>query len=523
MARQAAQAANQILGSSSTQDMSWWRRKQRENDLERELRSHLDLEAEEQRAAGLSPLDARRVSLRTFGNATLVKEEVRETWGWMFVDRLKQDIAYALRGMRKSPGFTATAVLSLALGIGANSAIFSLIDAVLLRWLPVHDPQSLVQLIIRRQAPDPLESFAYPLVQALNARSDVFSGVAGFSGNRFFVGQGHAVESTPGAWVTGAFYETLAVQPVAGRLLRPSDDQLRAPSWSQIITDSYYRAATGNSATNPQAIGATLTVEGKPVTIVGVSPPGFTGANVGEIADLTIPLGVLPQLQPDRPYQLDGSAWWLRVLACSQPGISREQAKARMAVIWPPLWQSVIRADMPGAVRRLRNTTLDLLPGGTGYTDLRRRFRQPLLVLLAVSGLLLLIACANVANLLLARASTRSREIAVRLAIGAGRARVVRQLLTESLLLSTFGAALGVLLAWSGSRLLVDLLSSGQIHAIALDVTPDGRVLAFTTAAAVLTAILFGLAPAFRGTAAGPGRALKQKPGRVPLRCWPPC
>jgi predicted permease len=286
-----------------------------------------------------------------------------------------------------------------------------------------------------------------------------------------------------------------------------------------VITDGYWARKFGR---NPDAVGRRIVVEGKPVIIVGVSPDGFNGVDVGETAEIALPLGVLPQIRPDRDYLIDDDSRWLHILARLRPGISRDEGRMRMAAIMPSLRELLIRPGMPPDVRRrMERSTPDAIPGGTGYTDLRRQFRQPLFVLMAVVGLLLLIACANVANLLLARASAREREIAVRLAIGASRARVVRQLLTEGLALSTFGAGAGVLLAWAGSRVLVNVVAGGQPRALVLDVRPDWLVLAFTGVTACVTGILFGTAPAFRGTASGPAGALRERVSTAGSRLAP--
>ncbi|HEY6344398.1 MAG TPA: ABC transporter permease [Bryobacteraceae bacterium] len=460
----------------------FWRRN-REQDLDRELRAHLELEAEEQQG--------RRALGPAFGNVTIIKENVREAWGWTWLDRLGQDLRYGLRTLRKSPAFAATAVLSLALGIGASTAIYSLIDALLLRWLPVHNPQELLQLSIAG-APERgpyAENFSYPLVKALETPHDIFAGLCGFTGGRFPTGPRDAVEDTTGAWVTGGFYETLGLQPAAGRLLTPDDDKPGAVP-AAVIGYGYWERKYGR---DPRVVGQSIQIFGKPVIVVGVTPAGFTGANVGQIADITLPLAVLPQLQPDEPYMIDAGSWWIRVLARPLPGMSRDQLTARMRTIWPQLAESAIPASMPGSLRRVRGTWIELRPGGTGWTDLRRQFRQPLYVLMALTGLVLLIACANVANLLLARATARQKEITMGFALGASRLRIVRQMLTESLLLSVCGAVLGVALAWLCSRFLLQLLSSGQARALAMDIAPNWHVLGAAMTAAVGSAVVFGL------------------------------
>lgn len=468
-----------------------WRRK-REDDLERELRSHLETEAEERD----DPYAARRA----LGNLARVKEDVRDAWGWMWMERLGQDLRYALRTMRQSPGFTATAVLSLALGIGANTAIFSLIDALMLRWLPVRDPQELVQVQIQSGGQGRGSgSFSYPVVRALADRREIFSGLFGVSRAGFVVGSGGGVQQVFGCWVTGDYYQTLGLNPSLGRLLSREDNHPGAPVVA-VISDGYWER---QFARNPGIVGQTVSVNGFPTTIVGVSPPGFEGVNVGAKADITLPLGALPLLTPESASLLNIGNHWIRVLARPQKGVSIPQIGAHLAAIWPNVARTIAPSGAPEArMKALAESTFQFLPGGTGYTYLRETFRKPLLVLMAVVALVLLIACANVANLLLARSAARQREIAVRLAIGAGRGRIIRQLLTESVLLSSLGAAFGIGLAWLVSRSLIDLLATGPARVI-FDLTPNPHVLGFTGAIAIATGVLFGLVPAFQTTAAG--------------------
>jgi putative ABC transport system permease protein len=421
---------------------------------------------------------------------------------------LAKDLRYALRQLRKSPGFTAIAVMTLAIGIGANTAIFSLIDALLLRMLPVSDPQQLVQ-VLSIQDGRRIDSLSYPAIRALQERADRFSGISGFSGAVFNAGPPGAIERTPGAWVTGNFYQTLGVAPALGRTLIPLDDVPGATPVA-VITYRYWK---GKYNRDPGVLGKELLVEGTPVVIVGVSGEGFSGANVGEAADITLPLAAAPIVFPERQ-MLEANSQWLRVLARPKPAISAVQAKAQLVAIWPQIMRDTVGSiRIPERRAVLLRSTLDLERGSTGWSYLRNTFTKPLLLLMTLVVLLLLVACANVANLLFSRGTARGREIAVRSAMGAGRWRLLRQLLTEGMLLSLLGAALGVLLAYAGDRILLNLLATGTIRPLALDVHPDTQILGFTTVVALITGMLATLVPAMRMTALRPGCALKSGAG----------
>jgi predicted permease len=402
-------------------------------------------------------------------------------------------------------------VLTLALGIGANTSIFSLIDALMLRWLPVRNPQELALLTL--QTPGAREvrvggSFSYAIVRALADQHEIFTGVAGFSGFSFDVGFPGSVSRVPGAMVTGGYYETLGLNPVIGRLLTREDDEPGAP----LVAVASYGYWERQLARSPGAVGQTVRINGVPVTVVGVSPRGFVGANVGSIADLTMAVAALPQVNPSAAPLLGPGNFWLRVLARPRADVPIPLAASRLNAVWPQISEAVIAPHWPASRRKaMADSVFQLSPGGTGWTYLREVYRKPLFVLMAVVGLVLLIACANVASLLLARASARQREIAVRLAIGAGRARIVRQLLIESTLLSLIGAAVGVGLAWVSGRFLVSMISTGPAQ-IAFDLTPNWHLLGFTSAVAIATGVLFGVAPALQTTAAGPSAALRENP-----------
>ena len=481
-----------------------FRGRQFDADLLDEMRLHRELRERDELERGNSATGARYAAQRRFGNDLVLREESRDMWGWTWLTELGQDLRYGLRMLRKSPAFTVTALLSLAMGIGANAAIFSLIDALLLRTLPVRDPQQLVQVMCIQQGRS-IDSLSYPAIRALQERADGFSGISGFSGSGFNAGLSGDIERTPGAWVSGNFYQTLGVAAALGRVLAPADDSPGATPVA-VLSYSYWERKFGR---DPGVLGKTLLIEGTPVAIVGVSAKGFSGANVGAAADLTLPLAAAAMVFPERN-MLRVNSEWLRVLARPKPGVSTARAKAQLAAIWPSIIQDIVGPiQNPERRAALLRSSLDVERGGTGWSYLRETFSEPLLLLQAAVALLLLVACANIASLLLSRGASRSREIAVRSAIGAGRSRLLRQLLTEGVLLALLGAALGVLFAYAGDRVLLNVFATGATGPLVLDLKPDARILGFTITLALLTGVLSGLLPALRISGLQPGSVLK--------------
>jgi predicted permease len=473
-----------------------------DDELDREIQDHLELEAEERAARGAAPDEAWAAARRRFGNVGLVKEAVRATQRWAVLDVLRQDLRYALRGLMRSPAFTVTAIVSLALGIGANTAVFTLINALLLRALPVNEPGRLMQLSLVDSGKT-RQNFSLPVIHALAKQPNELVGLCGFAlGETFAVGDPGSSQRVNGTWMTADCYRVLGVRLSAGRGFSGDDDRPNAGNLVAVVNDNYWRRELGAA---PDAVGKQIVIDGHPVTIIGVTGPGFTGPNVGRTADITMPVSAFLRLRPDGPPILRTGINWLRLFGRLAPGVRAEHAEAGINVGW----QRIIDATLPPESRATaRSARLTLTPGGTGWSELRSQFTKPLVVLMGIVVLVLLIACANLASLLLARASARQREFAVRLAIGAGRGRLIRQVLTESFLLAVAGGVAAVAFAQVSSRALVSALSAGRSRPIALDVHADLRVLAFALGVMIVTNLLFGLAPAFRATAVDEASAL---------------
>jgi putative ABC transport system permease protein len=418
-------------------------------------------------------------------------------------DTLIQDLRYALRALRSSPGFAAVAILSLALGIGANTAIFSLIDSVMLKTLPVSHPEQLLQV----RTPAGFDDiFTNPLWEQIRDRQDVFSTLFAYSPTRYNLATGGEVRNVVGTRVSGQYFETLGIHAVLGRTLTAEDDKRGCAGTAVLSNDFWQRAYAGRT----DIVGQTISLNGHPIEIVGVTQPGFSGIEVGSAIDVTAPICTEAIVDPAGNSLDKRGDWWLRIIGRPKQGISAAQVTARLNTLAPEIFKATLPPNLLHADQQAKYLagTFNMAPAASGVSGVRSQYRLALLTLMVVVGVVLLIACANVANLLLARGAARQREIAIRMALGSGRARLIRQLLTESLLLSFGGAALGVVFAQWGTRLLVGLLSTSR-SSVFLDLSIDGRMLAFTAGVAILTGLLFGLAPAWRGTRVQPQTAMK--------------
>jgi predicted permease len=515
------------------------RRGRVDRELDEELSYHLAQRTDEFIGEGLSPREARAAALREWRGVEQIKEECRDTRGVNFIRDLAIDIRYGLRQLLASPGFTAVVVLSLALGIGANTAIFSLMDAVLFEMLPVKQPRQLVLLKWSSNGwPDVedlegnnfleegtgrswSESFPYPAYERFRDRNHVFSQTFAFAANteQVNVSMGGRAEAAEAQMVSGNYFEGLGVYALHGRTILPADD-LAAAAPVAVLSHRFWLRRFGQDVS---VVGKTMAVNGISFTIAGVAPAEFFGLEPGSSPDIFVALSQYMHLMPEYsapapmeaggkappPLTQDARVWWLVVAGRLLPAQTEARAQAELAVLFN---QSLGRAGVAEKPGDRGIPVLETLPASQGLDELRRGYSRPLFVLMAMADVVLLMACANAAGMLLARAATRQREIAVRLSLGAHRGRLIRQLLTESTLLAVMGGAAGVLLArWAGT-VLVAWLSSGR-HPLVLALHLDARMLTFSVAVSVLTGLLFGLAPAWRATRVDLGPALKQGGG----------
>jgi predicted permease len=484
-----------------------FRRKVLDRDLDEELQAYLELVSAEKMQEGVSPEEAYREARRDTGGVEQVIQSVRDVRAGAWLDRLVQDVRYGVRTLAKNPAFTLIAMATLALGIGANTAMFSLLDQVVLQLLPVRDPQQLV--IVRETGNHYGNSYgpntiSWPMFEDLRDNNQVFSGMFCRFPASVTIGYGDRAAQIPAELVSGSYFPILGVGAALGRNIAPDDDAIPDSRPVVVLSYSFWRSYFDGDRT---IVGRTISLNSQTMTVIGVAQPGFDGAELGVPAKVFVPIMMKTEMTPhsdglkDRRRRLS----WVTTYGRLKPGVSLEQAQVSLQ----PLMHSILEMEVQQA-EFTRSTTpadrepflrnrVELLPGSEN--GLREYMRKPLWVLVALTGAVLLLACANLANLLLARATAREREFAVRLAIGAGRARIVRQLLVESLLLAVTGAILGLALAFLAARILLRIyLPADAAAEFVVAPIPDGRVLAFVVGVMVLTSFVFGLLPAVRGS-----------------------
>lgn len=486
-------------------------RKSVEQELEDEIRFHYDQQVAKFLAEGLPLSEAQRRARLIIGGIEQIKEDCRDVRGVTFLETLLQDVRFALRLMRKTATSTAVAILSLALGIGANTAIFSLVNAVMLKMLPVSRPEELVQIQIfrPRESGEAVTSLTNTLWQELKKSQNVFSSVLAWGNEQLDLSSGGSVHYVRGIWVSGDFFSTLELQPANGRLIETSDDTKGCAAVA-VLSYGFWQEHFGGAG---NAIGTVLSLNGQPFQVIGVAPANFYGMEVGRKFDVAAPICAVAYFSGGSARLTSRSSWWLNVMGRIKPGISRSQANAQLKSVSPQVFQASLPQDWsPEMQERFLHQEFGAVPAATGISDLRQDFDRPLRTLLWVVGVVLLIACANMASLVLARATARKKEIALRQALGANRSRLIRQLLTECFMLSATGALLGIFFARWAAAVLVRFLSTSQ-SAVFLDLSLNVRVLAFTIATSIVAALLFGLLPAMGSTRISLASAMKDRLG----------
>jgi macrolide transport system ATP-binding/permease protein len=508
--------------------MSWtenvWQRMQRllsrerfSKEISKELQFHLDQQIAENRAAGMAPDEARHAAARALGNRTLIQEDAREAWGWVWLEQFAQDIRYAFRQLRKTPGFTATAVLTLALGIGANAAIFTLVNAVMMKNLPVADPKMLVRLgdnndcCVNSGILEDYALFSTEIYQRLKKSTPEFEELAamesGFEFRPVTVrrdGTHENARSVMGEFVSGNYFRTFGLRPHTGRLFSDADDVPGAP----VVAVMSYLTWKNDYAGDRSIVGSTFWINTKSVTIAGIAPSDFYGDRLSSTPpQFYLPIESMPVLA-NAPYVHDPDTVWLYMIGRVKPGVTAATLQEKVSSLvkqW--LGETKTYASQEDR-KKLDKVHVVFTPGGTGIQQFREQYASNLRLLMCISGLVLLIACANIANLLLVRGTRRAIEMSLRTTLGAVRGRIVRQLLTESIVLSALGGFAGLAMAYTGTQMLLKLAFPGSDN-LPIEATPSLAVFGFACGLSLLTGIAFGVAPAWIGARTEPAGALR--------------
>ena len=502
--------------------MRWRRyleRSRRDRELTQEIAHYVAQETEDNIARGMNPADARLAAIRRFGNRQSVREAVYRMNSVNWLEAVVQDLRYGLRQLRRRPGFALAAIVSLALGIGANTAIFTLVDQIVLRLLPVEKPHELVRLRLDGSRPggnwgDGIHTFPYPTYLALRDRNTVFSGLTGRRVELVSLLDDERSAAVSVALVAGNYFEVLGIKAELGRLLTPGDDREGNGQAVAVLQHDFWQAQFQG---RPGVIGQPIRLGGKPFTVVGVAAAGFEGTDIGVPTKIFVPVSMMPAIAPSNPSLQDERAAWLYPFGRLKPGVTIAQADAAMKVLYRQRQEEELGQAYFSRFPESRGTLLEqrfsLEPGDRGDSGLRSRFEQPLTVLSWLAAVVLLIACANIAGLLLARGAASQRDLAIRRAIGASRGRIVGQLFAESVLLAAISAVAALLLAsWLTPFLIAWIPSAGTLS---LSATPNLRVIGFTILVAAGTAVLFGLVPAWQNSRAGPAGTLREQSGAI--------